>query len=368
VEVDAGAGIAFAGGRATARDLIDAGRPHGLVTATGSVGKVGMAGLTLAGGYGPLDGRYGLTLDNLVSADVVLADGRQVTASEGDDAELLWALRGGGANFGVLTDARYRLHPVASVLAGLVLYPLSDAAAVLNGYASMFPTAPDELSVASGFIGTPQGPVLFLSPLWSGEPAAGKLLLAEVLRLGTPLSAQVSLVPYADVLGLQDRYAPDGRHYWMQTRWLPAMTEAAVDVLINAAAGLTSPFLALNIKPFHGAAARVPGEATAFALRRDHVLVEIIGAWEPASVPAADGNRHVDWARRTDAELAPLARPGGSPNLLAPDARDRTRLAYGRNATRLLQLERRYDPDAVFTSAVGIASSVPSPLPGTGEH
>jgi FAD/FMN-containing dehydrogenase len=110
------------------------------------------------------------------------------------------------------------------------------------------------------------------------------------------------------------------------------------------------------MKPFHGAAARVPSEATAFALRRDHVLVEILAAWEPADDPAADGSQHVDWARRTDAELAPLALPGGYSNLLAPDAHERTRLAYGRNATRLLQLERRYDPDGIFSQAVGIAS------------
>jgi FAD/FMN-containing dehydrogenase len=129
-----------------------------------------MAGLTLGGGYGPLDGRFGLALDNLVSADVVLADGRQVTASRTEDADLLWALRGSGGNFGVLTGARYLLHPLAIVLAGLLLYPLSNAAAVLNGSSAMLARAPDELSISVGFLGRPDGPVLFLFPTWSGEP------------------------------------------------------------------------------------------------------------------------------------------------------------------------------------------------------
>jgi hypothetical protein len=169
-------------------------------------------------------------------------------------------------------------------------------------------------------------------------------------------------MPYASVLGLFDQEVVDGRHYWIETRWLPTMTESAVDVLVAAAGRLTSPFSMLNGKPFHGAAARVPSDATAFALRRDHLLVEIVAAWEPAGDPAADGRRHVDWARRTDAELSPLALPGGYPNLLAPDEHDRSRLAYGGNATRLLQLERRYDPDMVFASAVGIASTGQTPL------
>jgi hypothetical protein len=362
VTVHASDGIASAGGGATAGGLVDAAGRHGLVTASGSVGKVGMAGLTLGGGYGPLDGRFGLALDNLVSADVVLADGRQVTASDTEDADLLWALRGSGGNFGVLTGARYRLHPLASVLAGLLLYPLSNAAAVLNGSSAMLAGAPDELSISVGFLGRPDGPVLFLFPTWSGEPAAGEPLLAEVQRLGTPLSAQVGPMPYAGVLGLFDQEVVDGRHYWIETRWLPTMTESAVDVLVAAAGRLTSPFSMLNVKPFHGAAARVPSDATAFALRRDHLLVEIVAAWEPAGEPAADGRRHVDWARRTDGELSPLALPGGYPNLLAPDEHDRSRLAYGGNATRLLQLERRYDPDMVFASAVGIASTVQTPL------
>jgi FAD/FMN-containing dehydrogenase len=169
VTVDASDGIASAGGGATAGGLVDAAGRHGLVTATGSVGKVGMAGLTLGGGYGPLDGRFGLALDNLVSADVVLADGCQVTASRTEDADLLWALRGSGGNFGVLTGARYRLHPLASVLAGLLLYPLSNAAAVLNGSSAMLARAPTSSASRWASLADRMGPFCSCSPPGAGS-------------------------------------------------------------------------------------------------------------------------------------------------------------------------------------------------------
>jgi FAD/FMN-containing dehydrogenase len=355
VTVDTGRGIASAGGGATSGDVVEAAEPHGLVAATGVVGKVGMAGLTLAGGYGPLDGRYGLALDNLVSADVVLADGREVAAGEAQDAELLWALRGSGGAFGVVTNARYRLHRLAGVLAGMVLYSLADAPTVLRRCLRVAADAPDELSLMWGFLGMPKGPALFLLPVWSGEPATGEPLMAEMQELGRPLSAGIDFVPYADVLGFFDEQVVDGRHYWIETRWLPAMTDAAVDALLSAAAGMTSPFSLLNVKPFHGAAARVPEDATAFALRRNHFLIEVVAAWDAAGETPDGSARHVDWARWADAKLAPMALPGGYPNLLSAGAGDRARLAYGGNAARLLDLKRRYDPDVIFRSAPGIA-------------
>lgn len=361
--VHASDGIASAGGGATAGGLVDAAGRHGLVTASGSVGKVGMAGLD--------PGRW------------VRAAGRQVRPGAGQpgfsrrrarrrspgDRE---RYRGRGPALGAAWERRQLRRadrrPVPSAparqrprrVAPLPAQQRRSRAEWLLRHAG---GAPDELSISVGFLGRPDGPVLFLFPTWSGEPPAGEPLLAEVQRLGTPLSAQVGPMPYAGVLGLFDQEVVDGRHYWIETRWLPTMTESAVDVLVAAAGRLTSPFSMLNVKPFHGAAARVPSDATPFALRRDHLLVRIVAAWEPAGEPAADGRRHVDWARRTDAELSPLALPGGYPNLLAPDEHDRSRLAYGGNATRLLQLERRYDPDMVFASAVGIASTVQTPLP-----
>ena len=173
--------------------MVAAARRHELAPVTGTVKAVGMTGLTLAGRYGPLIGKYGLALDNLVEAEVVLADGRRVVASEEADADLYWALRGGGGTFGVVTAARYRPHPLTTVLAGLILYPVAQAASVLGGYQQLVVEAPDELTVMAGFMVGPDGaPLLFLFPTWSGHPSDGEATIGELSRLGTPLVSSIS--------------------------------------------------------------------------------------------------------------------------------------------------------------------------------
>ena len=165
VTIDPAARTAYAQGGATIGDLIGASREHGLATTTGTISSVGMAGLTLGGGYGPLMGAYGLVADTLLSAQVVTAEGQLVTANATEHADLFWGLRGGGGNFGVVVSLEYRLHPLTTVLAGLLLYPLDQARAVLRFYDEFITTAPDALTIQHGFIQMPDGmPVLFLSP------------------------------------------------------------------------------------------------------------------------------------------------------------------------------------------------------------
>ena len=358
VTVDPATRTAVAQGGATAGDVVAAAAGYGLAPVTGTVKSVGMAGLTLAGGYGPLCGRHGLALDNLLGADVILADGRHVTASDTGDADLYWALRGGGATFGVVTAARYRLHPLPSVLAGLILFPLDQAGGVLRGYAEIAAAAPDELTIMTGFLNAGGQMLLFLFPAWSGDPARGQDAIAALHRLGTPVMTQVAPMPYAGVLGMFDASVVNGRHYALATRWLPALTDDTAAMLTAAAAGATSPLSAIAVHHFHGAAARVPAGDTAFALRRDHLLVEILAAWEPSTDD--DGAAHRAWAQDLSGHLAPYALPGGYPNLLGPGDADRTLLAYGPNAPRLRDLKRRYDPDGVFSTATGtLGTAVP---------
>ena len=356
--VDPATRTAVAQGGATAGDVVAAAAGYGLAPVTGTVKSVGMAGLTLAGGYGPLCGRHGLALDNLLGADVILADGRHVTASDTGDADLYWALRGGGATFGVVTAARYRLHPLPSVLAGLILFPLDQAGGVLRGYAEIAAAAPDELTIMTGFLNAGGQMLLFVFPAWSGDPARGQDAIAALQRLGTPVMSQVAPMPYAGVLGMFDASVVNGRHYALATRWLPALTDDTAAMLTAAAAGATSPLSAIAVHHFHGAAARVPDADTAFALRRDHLLVEILAAWEPS--PHDDGTAHRAWAQDLSGHLAPYALPGGYPNLLGPAEADRTLLAYGRNAPRLLELKQRYDPDGVFSTATGTLGTAAS--------
>ncbi len=361
VEVDATARVATVGGGATASDLVAATAVHGLAAVTGTVGAVGMSGLTLGGGYGPLSGRYGLALDNLLGADLVLADGRLVTADALENADLFWALRGGGGNFGVVISMRIRLHPIRTLLAGLILFPWSEAERVLCGYAVAATAAPDELGVMAGVLSKPDGsPVLFLAPTWSGEPTEGERAVAALQCLGTPLFAQVGPMNCPEMLGLFDAHVVNGRHYAVETRWLPKLTRNAITALIAGGSARTSPLSAIALHHFHGAATRVPVGATAFGLRREHFLVEIIAAWEPES--ADDGDIHRRWAQTLSRTLAPAALPGGYPNLLGPDDHDRIALAYGGNLTRLQDVKQRFDPNGIFSSAIPLpARTVRSP-------
>lgn len=227
--------VATVGGGATANDLIAAAAPSGMSAATGSVGMVGMAGLTLGGGYGPLNGIAGLAADNLLSAEVVLGDGTVVTATDSAEKELLWALRGGGGNFGAVTSMRVRLHPVPVVHAGQVIFPFDQARDVLSGLGELLAGASDELTVQAGFLSAPDGtPVVFLLPTWSGAAEDAGSWVKRLESLGTPVRSAIGPESYGD--------APPG----------------TVDALVAAAAARTSPLSAINLHHFHGAAARVP--------------------------------------------------------------------------------------------------------------
>ncbi|MGW5463664.1 FAD-binding oxidoreductase [Streptomyces sp. NPDC003996] len=318
-------------GGATAGHVIATAASYGLLAVTGAAGGVGMAGLTLAGGYGALNGRAGLALDNVLAADVVLADGRLVAADDAHEPELYWALRGAGGNFGVVTRLRIRLHPVSQLLAGLITYPLFQAAHVLERLSAFPSTAPDDLTVQSGLVtGPDDAPVVF--------------------------SAQVAPMSLAQMLRLNEEWAPAGRHYALATRTIAGFTPGVAAALAEAAATSASPLSGISVHHFHGAATRVPSEATAFGLRRAHFMVEIMAAWQPGDGQAAG---HRAWADATSRALAPHALPGGYPTLLGPAAHDQIAYAYGPHAGRLTEVKERYDPEHVFAA---------TPLPAVGNH
>ncbi len=349
VEVDATDRVATVQGGARATDLAAAAAPHGLAAVTGNAGSVGLAGLTLGGGYGPLTPRYGLALDNLLGADVVLADGRCVTADARENRELFWALRGGGGNFGVVTAMRLRLHPVRELQAGIIVYPWWQAELVLRRYAEWVTRAPDAMSVTAAVLASPDGePALVLAPTWCGAPQVGEPLLQGLQCLGTPLLVQMGAATCPELLGMYEAHAPAGRHYALQTRWLPALTADVIAAIIAAGGARTSPFSSIVLHHFHGAPTRVAANATAFGLRQEHFLLEVIAAWEPDA--RADGGTHREWARRLSQAIAPASLPGGYPNLLAAGDHDQIAAAYGGNVERLRATKRRYDPDGVFTA------------------
>ena len=216
VAVDPRALVATVAGGARAKDVAVAACAHNLVAAMGNCGTVGMTGLSLGGGYGPLSGTCGLAADNVLGAEIVLADGRRVTTGLDAEPDLLWALRGGGGNFGVVTSLRVRLHPAHDMLAGSVVYNWNEASAVLRRYASFAATAPDELGVSVGAMSDPDGePVIMVVPLWNGELHQGERAMEDVRAFGAPLSAEVGPATYADLLAQFDAWveAADGCHW-----------------------------------------------------------------------------------------------------------------------------------------------------------
>ena len=351
VRVDPERAVAEVQGGALASDLLDSAAAYGLATAAGAVRSVGLVGMAMAGGYGGLIGRFGLTLDNLLSAEVVLADGSRVVAGPDSDRELWWALRGGGGNFGVVTSARIRLHGLGPVLAGMVAYPHAQARPVLRGYREIIAAAPDELTVMAGFLTGPGGePVVFLAPTWSGDQAVGEAAVAPLTRLGTPVMTDLRPMPYPDLLRMFEAGSAPGNHYALGTRWLPELTEDGITALIDGAIGRRSPASLLAMHQFHGAATRIASEDTAFALRRPHLLAEVIGVWRPGEPEEP----HREWIEQTVTAFDRDALPGGYANILGPGDTDRLSLGFAANLDRLRAAKRRYDPDNTFTAVAAL--------------
>jgi FAD/FMN-containing dehydrogenase len=352
VSVDADHRSAIISGGSRAADVAAVTDPLHVAAVTGACSAVGMAGFTLGGGYGPLIGRCGLALDNLLAAQVVLADGRVVVADDANEQDLFWALRGGGGNFGVVIAMRHRLHNLSSFRSGMLVYSFAEARAVLRRCADVAASSPEDLTVQIGCVGGPDGkPVVMILPTWCGPRAEGEARVAPFLKLGSLLAGNVEAMSYGTSLTLFDPYIVNGQRVFMETCWLPALDSAGVDVFVETMATAVSPGCAVFTHELKGAASRVPAEATAFGLRRDHVLVEILATFVDRS-DKEEEQRHRQWARTTRQAFAPMAFPGGYPNFLTGDDVDRVAQSYGPNAERLIKAKRHYDPDNVFSSTI----------------
>ena len=342
---------ALVSGGALASDVAVVTDPLGLAVVAGSVGSVGMAGLTLGGGYGPLIGRFGLALDNLLEAQVVLADGRIVNAGLHHHEELFWALRGGGGNFGVVTALSCRLQDLPSVHAGVLVYPFSEAKAVLARCSMLAASMPDEFSVQVGIAGGPDGAfAVLVIPTWCGAPEEAEGRLAPFLKLGTLLAGTIEPKSHSALLSAFDAMIVNGVRVFGETCWLDTLDDDGIDIFVRAMGNAPSQGCAIFTHEFKGAASRVAADATAFGLRRDHMLIEVLAIF-PDGSDAGEEERHRNWARRTREAFA-KALPGGYPNLLGSSETDRADASYGGNAARLVRTKRHYDPDNVFCSAI----------------
>jgi FAD/FMN-containing dehydrogenase len=319
----------------------------GLATTGGTVSNTGIAGLTLGGGLGWLMGKHGLTVDNLISADVVSADGTFRQASATENSDLFWALRGGGGNFGVVTSFQYRLHPVTQVLGGLVLYPLEQARTVLRFYRDFGPSLPDEAEAYAALLTAPQGmPVVALLLGYNGPLKEGEEVFEPARHVGTPLADMVGPMPYTARQTMLD--APNAEH-GLHRYWRSALTEQIsddlIDALVGGAATFTSPLSALIFFHMHGAATRPQPSETAFAARRMQWDLDAIGQWPDV----ASSDRHIAWVRALWTRLEPHLLGRAYTNHLAADDRPETvRASFGENYARLRQLKSVYDPTNLF--------------------
>jgi FAD/FMN-containing dehydrogenase len=330
----------------------------GLATPGGRVTTTGLGGFTLGGGYGWISPRFGLTCDNLLAADVVTADGRLVTASERENADLFWGLRGAGSNFGVVTSYEYRLHPLGPlVVGGLLLHPIERGPEVARGYRDYMEAAPDELATAMAVLMAPPAP--FVPPSLQGKPILGLIVLyagaveeaeavvAPLRRLGPPAVDLVQPLPYTAFQALLDHSAPWGLHDYSRALHLQGLSDGAIDTVLEYGAEITatSPWSQMILFRHGGAVSRVPDEATAFSHRGAAYMAHPIAAWQDPT----DADRHLDWIRCFSAAMEPFATGGVYLNLEADEGADRVRANVGAEKyAKLSALKATWDPQNLF--------------------
>jgi FAD/FMN-containing dehydrogenase len=367
VRVDPASRTARVEAGATLADLDHEAQLFGLATPVGINSTTGIAGLTLGGGFGWLSRKHGLTVDNLVSVDIVTAAGELLQASELEHEDLFWAIRGGGGNFGVVTSFEFRLHPVGpEVLAGLVVHPFADAPQVLREWRDLTRDAPDDLACWVVMRQAPPLPflppewhgreVLVLAMFWAGEREAGEAALAPFRALGNPLADVVGPHSYAAWQQAFDPLlTPGARNYW-KSHDFAELSDAALDALAGPIRALPDPGCEVFLGQLGGAVGRRPADATAYPHRDTRYIVNVHARWE-------DRNRDeacIAWARDAFRLAAPFASGGVYVNFLTGEEADRVAAAYGPNQDRLAELKRRYDPGNLFRFNQNIRPAVPA--------
>jgi FAD/FMN-containing dehydrogenase len=350
VRVDPERQIAVAQPGLLLADLDRATQAAGLATPLGVISATGIAGLTLGGGIGWLNGKHGLACDNLLAADVVTAAGELLRASADENGDLFWAIRGGSGNFGVVTSLVYQLHPVGPILGGSVDFPAAQAREALRFYYEFASAAPDELTTIARF-GFDSGgrTTVAVDVCWCGSLEDGARALRSLRAFGPPEEDTIGTMDYCDLQSAADeRYPPGQQHYW-KAAWLADLNDGAIEVMLRFAAkrpvGATS-HVTIALQQMHGGAARVDPAATAFPHRRDQYDFLILSQWSDP----ADAARHIEWTRRFFDAMQPFTERAVYVNNLGAEEKDRVREAYGANYERLAAIKTTYDPDNLFRS------------------
>jgi len=355
VSVDAQKRRAYVEPGATLGDFDKALQAHGLATPVGINSTTGVAGLTLGGGFGWLTRKYGMTIDNLVSAKMVTADGRKIQVSEDENTDLFWAIRGGGGNFGVITQFEFALYPVGpEILAGLLVFPMDQAKQVLEKYRKFVRSAPEELNIWVILRKAPPLPflpenvhgkeVIVLAIFYAGDIAEGERLISPLRSFGDAYGEHIGAQPYAQWQQAFDPLlTPGARNYWKSHNFTE-LSDGALDSMIEFAGKLPSPQCEIFVGLIEGAANRVPSDAMAYGHRDAKFVLNVHGRWDEA----AQDETCIAWARAFFKASAPYASAGAYVNFMTGDEGDRVAAAYGVNFARLKQIKKKYDPENIF--------------------
>jgi FAD/FMN-containing dehydrogenase len=354
IQVDPSARTAFAQPGLLWGEFDRATTAFGLATTGGQISHTGIAGLTLGGGLGYMMGLHGAACDNLLSAEVVTAEGEILEASRDQNDDLFWALRGGGGNFGIVTSFRYQLHPTGPVTAGLLIHPQERAAEVLSFYRDYLPNTPDCLDTSAVFLKTPDGlnalavVVVFFGPAAESEPT-----LAPLRKFGPPLADLIAEMPYTQAQQLADQLLPVGNRYYWKSNFVDTISDGLIDVLQKWALLSPSPGSMILLFELKGEIQRHDRDGAAFDHRNDNFELSIIANWTSPAEDAAN----IAWARDAWSAVQPFVKKGGYVNhMTADEPADRIRAAYGpAKYDRLIQVKRKFDPTNVFRMNQNIA-------------
>jgi hypothetical protein len=354
IEVNADKQTVWAEGGCLLKDLDAATHPYGLAVPTGINGTTGLAGLTLGGGLGYLTRHCGLTIDNLLEATVVLADGRVVKASGSENEDLFWAIRGGGGNFGVITSFLFHAHPISTVVAGPILYELDDAKEIMQWYRSYIKDAPDEINGWFAFLTVPPGPPFpehlhlkkMCGILWcySGPTEDADKLLGPIRQMKTPALDLVGPMPVPVLQGMFDPLYPPGMQWYWKADYVNELSDEVIDIHCQHAAQLPTMLSTMHLYPINGAAARVRNQDTAWNYRDATWAMVIVGV-DPE--PANDA-LITNWAKNYWQDLHPYGAGGAYVNFMMEEGEDRVKATYGDNYDRLVAVKAKYDPTNLF--------------------
>jgi FAD/FMN-containing dehydrogenase len=357
ISVDPDARTVRVGGGARWADVDRATQPYGLATPGGEVSETGIAGLTLGGGVGYLRRRHGLSCDNLLSAEVVTAEGKSLTASESENRDLYWALRGGGGNFGVVTNFTYRLHPVGpDVMTLNTFFPAEDAGRVLSHWKQWALSAPDDATTAFAFWALPDQPeippvlrgrpVCLFDGMYAGDPSKGAEVFRPLRELDNAILDLSDRVPYVEAQRAFDAFFPDGGLYYWKSHFLDSMGEDAIERIVAGAATRPDPVILVIIRHLGGAVGRVHPEATAYSNRQAEFMLSIDGGW----TDPGQSHRNIAWIRHYWESLRPLSNGGVYLNFPGFEGEEdnRWQTSHGPNYERLARVKRAYDPENFF--------------------